>query len=104
VPEAGKYAKQLFFIAYKEETIKACFQKPYEEGLDSIVASLGKKRGVKRYGKVLERLGERYPTIAQFYGVEVQHDLGRVKNITWRIKDENELSLRSIGSYILNSG
>jgi len=91
----------------KEESIKARFQKHYEEGLGSIVASLGKKRGVKRYEKVLERLGrlrEKYPTIAQFYEVEVQHNkLGRVKNITWEIKDQNEMNLRFAGSYYLRS-
>ena len=90
----------------KEEAIKARFQKRFEDGLASIVASLGKKRGVKRYEKVLERLGrlrEKYPTIAQFYDVAVQHELGRVKNITWMIKDEKELSLRFAGSYYLRS-
>ncbi len=70
------------------------------------MASLGKKRGVKRYEKALERLGrlrEKYPTIAQFYKVEVRHDLGRVKNITWKIKDQNEMNLRFAGSYYLRS-
>ncbi len=64
--------------ARKEEAIKARLQKRYEEGLGSIVASLGKKRGVKRYEKALECLGrlrEKYPAIAQFYEVEVQHKL-----------------------------
>jgi hypothetical protein len=61
---------------------------------------------VKRYEKVLERLGrlrEKCPTIAQFYEVEVQHKLGRVKNITWEIKDQNEMNLRFAGSYYLRS-
>ena len=57
-------------------------------------------------GEALERLGrlrEKYLTIAQFYEVEVQHDLGRVKNITWKIKNQNEMNLRFAGSYYLRS-
>jgi len=37
----------------KEESMKARFQKRYEEGLQNIAASLTKKKGYKRYEKVI---------------------------------------------------
>ena len=43
--------------ALKEISMKSRFQEYYEAGLQDIAASLTKKRGVKKYGKVMERLG-----------------------------------------------
>lgn len=90
----------------KEGSMKSRFQKRYEEGLQHMATSIGKKRGTKRYEKVLERLGrlrERYPTIARFYRVEVSQDGGRVTGITWQIEREKELEARFSGSYYLRS-
>lgn len=90
----------------KEVAIKARFQKGFEEGLASIAGSLAKKRGTKSYERVLERLGrlrEKYPTISQFYRVEVEQELGMVKKITWGIDRQEELRARFSGSYYLRS-
>ena len=92
--------------ARKEEAMKARFRKHFEEGLQSIASSLTKRRGVKSYEKVMERLGrlrERYPTIAQFYRVDVEQESSRVKRITWSIDHEEELRVRFSGSYYLRS-
>lgn len=92
--------------ARKEGAMKARFQQHFEEGLGAIVGSLTKKGGVKSYEKVLERLGrlkEKYPTISQFYSVEVEHELGIVKKITWSIDQQEELKVRFSGSYYLRS-
>ena len=92
--------------ARKEESMKASFQKHFEEGLQAISDSLAKKRGHKVYGRVMERLGrlkERYPTIAQFYNVEVHQERGRVTRIEWRIDHEKELEARFSGSYYIRS-
>ena len=90
----------------KEEAIKSRFQKGFEEGLAAIAGSLTKKRGVKSYERVLERLGrlkEKYPTISQFYRIEVEQELGMVKRITWAIDQQEELKARFSGSYYLRS-
>jgi len=90
----------------KEEAMKARFQKHFEEGLGSIAGSLTKKGGAKSYERVLERLGrlrEKYPTISQFYRVEVEQELGVVKKISWSIDKEEELKVRFSGSYYLRS-
>ncbi|MFC2042382.1 IS1634 family transposase [Chloroflexota bacterium] len=93
-------------MARKEESMKASFQKHFEEGLRAISNSLAKKRGYKSYGKVMERLGrlkERYPSIAQFYDVQVHQERGRVVLIEWSIDDQKELEARFSGSYYIRS-
>jgi transposase len=92
--------------ALKETSMKSRFQGYYEAGLQEIAASLTKKRGVKYYGKVMERLGrlhEKYPTIARYYQLDIQHDGEKVNGITWKIDQEEELRARFSGSYYLRS-
>jgi transposase len=92
--------------ARKEESMRSSFQKHFEEGLQAISSSLAKKQGHKSYGKVMERLGrlkERYPTIAQFYNVEVRQERGRVTQIEWSIDRGEELESRFSGSYYIRS-
>ena len=92
--------------ALKEISMKSRFQEYYEAGLQDIAASLSKKRGVKKYGKVMERLGrlhEKYPTIARYYQLDVQHDGDIVNGLTWKIDREEELRSRFSGSYYLRS-
>lgn len=92
--------------ARKEEAMKARFQQHFEQGLGAIAGSLTKKGGAKSYERVLERLGrlkEKYPTISRFYRVEVEHELGIVKRITWSIDQQEELKVRFSGSYYLRS-
>ena len=45
----------------------------------------------------------KYPTIAQFYQVDVQHDWEKVNAITWQIDREEELLARFSGSYYIRS-
>jgi len=92
--------------AQKEEAMKSQFQKHYEDGLGKITASVTRRKGIKSYGKVMERLGrlkEKYPTIAQFYQVDVQHDGEKVNAMTWQIDREEELLTRFSGSYYIRS-
>jgi len=92
--------------AAKEESMKALFQKRFEEGLRKISASLGKKRGHKRYDSVMLRLGrltEKYPTIARFYRVEVKQEQGRATEIHWTIDKEKEMETRFAGSYYIRT-
>jgi len=44
--------------AEKEQAMMSLFQRRFEEGLESIASSLTKKGGIKRYHKVMERLGD----------------------------------------------
>lgn len=92
--------------ARKEQSMKASFQKRFEEGMEAIASSLARKRGRKSYGKVMEKLGrlrERYPTISRFYDVDIREERGRVTRIEWSIDDEKELEARFSGSYYIRS-
>jgi len=92
--------------ARKEESMKASFQKRFEEGIEAISDSLSRQRGHKGYGRVMERLGrlkQKYPTIARFYNVEVQEERGRVTRIEWGIDRRKELETRFSGSYYIRS-
>jgi transposase len=92
--------------AVKENSMKSRFQDYYEAGLKEIAASLTKKRGIKKYGRVMERLGrlhEKYPTIARYYQLDVQHNDDIVNGIIWKIDQEKELQSRFSGSYYLRS-
>jgi hypothetical protein len=53
----------------------------FAEGLEKLAACLTKPRSCKSYGKIMARLGrlrECYPTIAQFYDIQVEHRDGQV--------------------------
>ena len=51
----------------------------------------------------LGRLHEKYPTIARYYQLDVQHDGDIVNGLTWKIDREEELRSRFSGSYYLRS-
>jgi len=92
--------------ARKEGAIKARFQERFEDGLKAIASSLARKRGHKRYGKVMERIGrlrERYPTIARFYDVQVQEEGGKAIRLHWSLNREKELEARFAGTYFIRS-
>jgi hypothetical protein len=61
----------------KDQSIQALFSERFEAELEQLAASLHQKGTVKRYDKVLERVGrlkQRYARAAQYYDVTVEHD------------------------------
>lgn len=92
--------------ARKEAGMKSHFQQHFEEGLAAIASSLAKKRGQKRYGKIMERIGRlraRYPHISRFYQVEVSRENELATGIKWAVSRKDELEMRFSGSYYLRS-
>jgi hypothetical protein len=51
----------------------------------------------------LGRLRERYPTIAQFYEIKVEHHDGQASRLTWEIAQPEQLQNRFAGAYYLRS-
>ena len=49
------------------------------------------------------RLREKYPAIARYYEVTVEHEQDVASGITWTVKDEALLALRFSGSYLIRS-
>jgi len=95
------------FLRYKkEQSIKSLFQERFEKGLKKIEASLSKKGGIKKYDKVLERIGrlkERYPSIAHFYEVKVKQKNDIAAAIKWKLEKTEEVEQRFSGTYFLRT-
>jgi len=92
--------------ARKETAMRTRMQQRFEEGLEKLAAGLKKPHGCKDYGKITLRLGrlrERYPSIARFYDIQVEHRDGKVQGITWDITSTADLQARFAGSYYLRS-
>ncbi len=73
----------------KDQCIAELFAKRFEAALEKLAEGLHKKGTVKRYEKVLQRLGrlrEKYARAAQFYEVDVAQDAasGKATAIHWR--------------------
>ena len=61
----------------KEKGIDELLATRFEGALDKLHLGLSKKRTMKRYDKVLERIGrlrQRYPRVAKYYAINVLHD------------------------------
>jgi transposase len=92
--------------AAKEAGMKSRFQQCFEQGLEAIQASVHKKRGLRGYGKIMERIGrlrEKHPRIARFYQIVVSQEMGKVSGIQWAIERQDELEMRFAGSYYIRS-
>lgn len=90
----------------KEQSMRERVQKRFEEGIAAIEASLHKPRGIKNYDKVLERMGrlrERYSAVARFYEITVEKNEDQAVALAWRIQNEQALSTRFGGGYLIRS-
>ena len=88
----------------KEEGIRSRFEKRLEDELKRVQAGLEKRHGIKRYEKVVEKIGrlkERFKRVARRYEINVdrQEDTDRVTAITWERKEHDQQS----GFYCLRS-
>jgi len=95
---AGRYQK--------EKSIKNRFQMRFEQDLQRLSDSLEKKGGIKKYEKVLERIGrlkEKYRLVARFYEIRVEEKDGKAVGLSWELKDEQGLEQRFSGRYRLRS-
>lgn len=76
--------------ALKEESMNRNFRKRFEEGMETIKASLSKKGGTKKYEAVTKRIGvlqDRYSSISRYYNIDVETDSkGTVTSITCELQ------------------
>ncbi len=90
----------------KETAMQDQYRSRFESGLELIAGSLLKKRGVKRYEKVIERIGrlkERYSAIARFFDIDVKQVADIVTSITWQYRQAEAVKNKFSGSYFLRS-
>jgi len=89
----------------KEQGMRKQACSRYETGLQTIAASLQKKRAVKNYEKILERLGrlkEKYKQVSYTYAVEIITDTKK-KNVTAIKWEHTETKQKPAGVYCLRS-
>jgi hypothetical protein len=75
----------------KEESMKEQFAQRFDQGLQQIRESIGKKGGAKGYAVVWERIGRlkaKYPSIHRHYDIDVTKDPSDiVTDIKWQRKE-----------------
>jgi transposase len=87
----------------KEESMKVQFTQRFEQGLQQIKESIGKKGGAKGYAVVWERIGrlkEKYPSIHRHYDIEVVKD---AKDIVTELKWQQKKVEAKEGMYLLRT-
>jgi len=75
--------------ALKESSMNEHFSERYEEELENLAQSIHKKRGTKKYDKVMERIGrikERYSTANRHYQIYVKAENNIAVSIQWKRK------------------
>lgn len=95
-----------FLKGQKEQSIRQLFEKRFEEDLQNVAAGLSKKGGIKRYDKVLQRIGrlrEKYSRIAQYYDIQVHHSQQVVTALEWKFIKPEKAAERFSGSYFLRT-
>ncbi|HUZ59244.1 MAG TPA: transposase, partial [Hanamia sp.] len=95
--------------AMKEAGMMNQFEKRFEEQLQKIYTAIHKKGGVKNLDKVHQRIGrakEKYPSVAQYYIIEVTADkkTNQAIEMTWE-KDHTKYDdkIESQGIYFLRT-
>jgi len=90
----------------KEASMRTKFSERFEADLKYAKESIHKKRGTKRYSRVLERIGrlkQKHSRVAYLYDVSVKENNGIVTDISWKINNIQKMDERFSGSYYLRS-
>jgi transposase len=90
----------------KEASMRTRFSERFEADLTYAKESLKKKRGTKKYSKVLERIGrlkQKHTRIAYLYEISVKEKDGIVTDITWKISNREKMDERFNGGYYLRT-
>jgi transposase len=91
----------------KEQAMFSKFQERFEDDLNTAAAALIKPGGVKKFHKVVERIGrlkERHKCISSYYEIDIKSDEFNIiaTEITWRLNKE-KISNRFRGEYVLRT-
>lgn len=94
--------------AKKEQAIRNLFHIRLEEALDKLQAGLGKSGTIKKYDKVLERIGrlrEKHSRVAQDYTIKVVADKDKKTAIAieWKREPKSDQKDQNSGVYCLRT-
>ena len=95
--------------AMKEQSMKTQFEERFEEMLRKAQHALTSNSGIKKYDKVLIRIGkakQKYPSVAKYYNIEIICDdkTKIVSEILWH-KDESKYAQKidGLGKYFIRT-
>lgn len=95
--------------ALKENGMKNQFEQRFEEELQKIHTAIHRKGGIKKTGKVHQRIGrvkEKYPSVGQYYNIAVTEDeaTNLATEISWQ-KDQAKYNdkINNLGIYFLRT-
>lgn len=74
--------------AVKEASMKQHYNANIETQLLALKTSISKKGGIKKYEKVIERIGrikQRYAKAVQYYTITVRQNNGKATDLTWEL-------------------
>lgn len=107
--EGGDYYFEIHSPAkeLKEASMNRNFKQHFEEGMQAIKESLGKKNGTKKYERVIERVGrlrQKYPSIAKYYVVDyvLNEKTKNAEDVKWHIAVPENVDKDS-GTYFLRT-
>ena len=109
-PEDGDYYLQIESPskAMTEASMNRQWKERFEEELEKINTSITKKGGIKKYEKVIERIGrakEKYPSISKYYNITYsrsEKDITKMEAVKWSITDLSKIN-RFSGVYFLRT-
>lgn len=92
--------------AMKENSMNGLLSQRFEQGIQNIQESIGKKGGTKKVNKVYERIGrlkQKYPSVHTYYDITVCDDSnGTATNISCRHKTGQDIN-KLAGIYFLRT-
>jgi len=97
-----------FLKGKKERSMLDNYRRKFEAEMQTAKSALDKKRGTRKYDKVLERIGrikERNSSIARYYTINVipDPDSDKTRDITWEFNDFDKMNFSYSGSYCLRT-
>jgi len=108
--DAGDYYLQIESPtkAMTEASMNRQWKERFEMEMEKINSAISKKGGVKKYDKVVERVGrvrERYPSISKYYDITYKRSetkTAEMASISWQVKDISAMD-RFTGVYFLRT-
>ncbi len=91
--------------AAKEQGIMNRRMQRFEQGLKELNENLQKKRTLKKYEKIIEKIGrlkERHQ-LGGYYEIDVQQEKGRVIRINFQHNPLAEKKIRAVGQYVIRT-
>ncbi|MFN6329182.1 MAG: IS1634 family transposase [Chitinophagales bacterium] len=91
----------------KESGMKTQFETRFEQALTTIQTSLVQKNRVKKVDKINQRIGraiQKYPSVAQYYQIELTNEEDTVKEMKWQKDEEKHKQMeQNLGVYFIRT-